>query len=44
MAKTTMTIRIDKDVFAALRALARAGFYESPNRVLRRLLGLSEDG
>lgn len=35
-------IRVDKEVWAALKALAQPAFGESPNRVLRRLLGLDK--
>lgn len=42
MSKVTKTIRIDREVYAALLALAQADFRETPNRVLRRLLGLKE--
>jgi hypothetical protein len=42
VAKVTKTIRVDRDVYAALLALAKADFRETPNRVLRRLLGLND--
>lgn len=38
MTKATKTIRIDREVYDKLAALARQ--FDTPNKVLRRLLGL----
>lgn len=41
--KASKMIRVDQQVYAAIVARALAGRFESPNKVLRRVLGLDKE-
>lgn len=40
--KTTRTIRIDREVWEAIKRRATEPLEDTPNRILRRLLGLDD--